>query len=124
MISSGMAGLAGVFYAFYSNSLFPDSTFGIERSIEVTLAPIVGGVGTLFGPIFGTFILTPLGEVITWLIDVLKSWGVIDKSLKLNGLKLLVWGFCVVAIVLFKPRGLWPWFRDRLGLLRREGRDG
>ena len=124
MISSGMAGLAGVFYAFSSNSLFPDSTFGIERSIEVTLAPIVGGVGTLFGPIFGTFILTPLGEAITWLIDVLKSWGVIDKSLKLNGLKLLVWGFCVVAIVLFKPRGLWPWFRDRLGLLRRESRDG
>ena len=124
MISSGMAGIAGVFYAFYSNSLFPDSTFGIERSIEVTLAPIVGGVGTLFGPIFGTFILTPLGEVITWLIGALKSAGVIDPALKLNGLKLLVWGIAVVLIVLFKPRGLWPWFRDRLGLLRKARDDG
>lgn len=118
MIASGMAGVAGVFYAFYSNSLFPESVFGIERSIEVTLAPIVGGVGTLFGPILGAFILTPLGEFITWLIDSLKAVGVIDKELKLNGLKLLIWGFAVVLIVLFRPRGIWPWIRDGLGLRR------
>jgi len=118
MISSAIAGIAGVFYAFYSNSLFPESTFAIERSIEVTLAPIVGGVGTLFGPIFGAFILTPLGELITGVIDFLKQAGVIDPSLKLNGLKLLIWGFVVVLIVLFKPRGLWPWFRDKFGLRR------
>jgi branched-chain amino acid transport system permease protein len=121
MISSAIAGIAGVFYAFYSNSLFPESTFAIERSIEVTLAPIVGGVGTLFGPIFGALILTPLGEFITWVIDFLKDIGWIDKSLKLNGLKLLIWGFVVVLIVLFKPRGLWPWFRDKFGLRRDEG---
>lgn len=120
MISSAIAGIAGVFYAFYSNSLFPQSTFAINRSIEVTLAPIVGGVGTLFGPIFGAFILTPLGEVITWGIDFLKEIGAIDPSLKLNGLKLLIWGFVVVLIVLFKPRGLWPWFRDTFGLRRGE----
>jgi branched-chain amino acid transport system permease protein len=124
MISSAIAGLAGVFYAFYSNSLFPESTFNIERSIEVTLAPIVGGVGTLFGPILGAFILTPLGEFITWVIDFLKEIGWIDPSLKLNGLKLLIWGFVVVLIVLFKPRGLWPWFRDRFRLLRGTGDDG
>jgi branched-chain amino acid transport system permease protein len=116
MIASGMAGVAGVFYAFYQNSLFPESIFGIERSIEVTLAPIVGGVGTLFGPILGAFLLTPLGELITWLIDLMKSTGIIDSSLKLDGLKLLVWGFIVVLIVMFQPRGLWPWFRARLHL--------
>ncbi len=111
MISSAMAGVAGVFYAFYQNSLFPEIVFNIERSIEVTLAPIVGGVGTLFGPIFGAFILTPLGEFITEFIDLLKAWGIINPQAKLNGLKLLVWGVLVVLIVLFKPKGLWPWFR-------------
>ena len=116
MIASALAGVAGVVYAFYQNGLFPESTFGIERSIEVTLAPIVGGVGTLFGPIFGAFILTPLGEFITWSIDFLKDVGVIDKSVKLNGLKLLIWGFIVVLIVLFQPRGLWPWCREKLRL--------
>jgi len=121
MVSSAIAGVGGVFYAFYYNNLFPESTFGIERSIELTLAPIVGGVGTLFGPIFGAFVLTPLGEFITWLIGFLKSAGLIDQSLKLNGLKLLVWGLAVVMIVLFRPRGLWPWFRDLLRISRRPG---
>ena len=119
-ISSGMAGVAGVFYAFYQNSLFPEIVFNIERSIEVTLGSIVGGVGTLFGPIFGTFILTPLGEIVTEAIDLLKHWRVIDPETKLDGLKLLVWSFIVVLIVLFKPTGLWPWVCDRLRLIRRE----
>ncbi len=119
-ISSGMAGVAGVFYAFYQNSLFPEIVFNIERSIEATLGSIVGGVGTLFGPIFGTFILTPLGELVTEGIDLLKHWRVIDPETKLDGLKLLVWSFIVVLIVLFKPTGLWPWVCDRLRLMRRE----
>ena len=118
IFSSGMAGVAGVFYAFYQNSLFPEIVFNIERSIEATLGPIVGGVGTLFGPIFGTFILTPLGELVTEAIDLLKHWRVIDPKTKLDGLKLLIWGFIVVLIVLFKPKGLWPWLRDRLRLTR------
>ncbi len=119
-ISSGMAGVAGVFYAFYQNSLFPEIVFNIERSIEVTLGPIVGGAGTLFGPIFGVFILTPLGEIVTEGIDLLKHWRVIDPKTKLDGLKLLIWGFIVVLIVLFKPQGIWPWVRDRLRLTRPE----
>lgn len=124
MISSGIAGVAGVFYAFYQNSLFPDSIFGIERSIEATLAPIVGGVGTLFGPIVGAFLLTPLGEGITGVIDLLKANGIVDPALRLNGVKLLFWGFVVALIVLFKPKGLWPWFRDVLGVVKRARRVG
>ncbi|MBZ0218559.1 MAG: branched-chain amino acid ABC transporter permease [Fimbriimonadaceae bacterium] len=116
MLSAGMAGTGGVFYAFYQNSLFPESTFLIERSIELTLGPIVGGVGTLFGPIVGAFLLTPLGEFITLLIDWMQSSGIIDPGLKLYGLKQFVWGLVVALIVLFKPTGLWPWIRDALGL--------
>lgn len=69
LISSGLAGIAGVFYAFYYNNMFPEQVLGIERSIEVTLAPIVGGTGTLFGPIFGAFLLTPLGEGLSGLVE-------------------------------------------------------
>lgn len=121
LVSSGIAGVAGVFLAFYNNNLFPDSTFGIERSIELTLAPIVGGVGSLFGPIFGAMLLTPLGEALTAIIDGLKDAGVIDPKAKLDGLKLLVWGLFVTLIVLFRPAGLWPWFRDLLRLTRKPG---
>jgi len=124
MISSGIAGIAGVWNVFYYNNLFPDTVLNIERSIEYTLAPIVGGVGTLFGPIFGAFVLTPLSEGITELIDLLKHLNVIDPRLKLNGVKLLFWGLVVAAIVLFRPAGLWPWARDRLGLAARPASAG
>jgi len=124
LLSSGMAGIAGVFYAFYYNNLFPEQVLGIERSIEITLAPIVGGVGTLFGPIFGAFILTPMGELLTDLVDRLKDWGLIAKNVKVDGVKLMFWGFAVALIVLLKPTGLWPWVCKSLRLVKPPERRG
>ena len=111
MVSSGLTGIAGVFYAFYYNNLFPESLFSISSSIEIILGPIVGGVGTVFGPVLGAFILTPMGEVMTALTE----------RFEIDGIKQFFWGFCVVAIVLFRPTGLWPWLHDKLGLDRGEG---
>ena len=62
VISAGMTAFAGVIFAFYYNNLFPEQVFTIGQSIEIILAPIVGGVGTLFGPILGAFVLTGLGR--------------------------------------------------------------
>ena len=62
VISAGMTAVAGVFFAFYYNNLFPEQVFHISRSIELILAPIIGGIGTLFGPILGAFVLTGLSE--------------------------------------------------------------
>lgn len=111
-ISSGLTGIAGVWYAFYYNNLFPETTFGTSRSIELILGAVVGGVGTLFGPIVGAFLLTPLGEVLTEL----------TSGLGIDGIKSFFWGLCVAAIVLFRPSGIWPWLSDLLGLDRRNGR--
>jgi len=124
VLSSGMAGIAGVFYAFYYNNLFPEQVLGIERSIEITLAPIVGGVGTLFGPIFGAFILTPLGEFLTYAVDGLKESGIIAKNVKTDGVKLMFWGLAVALIVLLQPKGLWPWVCKLLGLVKPPGERG
>ena len=60
VISAGMTAFAGVIYAFYYNNLFPEQVFHISRSIEIILGPIIGGIGTLFGPILGAFVLTGL----------------------------------------------------------------
>ena len=51
MVSAAVTSFAGVFYAFFYNNLFPEQVFSISRSIEIILGPIIGGVGTLFGPI-------------------------------------------------------------------------
>jgi branched-chain amino acid transport system permease protein len=105
-VSSGLTGIAGVWYAFYYNNLFPDTTFATGKSIELILGTVVGGVGTLFGPILGAFILTPLGEVLTHL----------TAGMKVDGIKTFFWGVCVAAIVLVRPTGLWPWLASLLGL--------
>ena len=117
-ISSAMAGIAGVWFAFFQKNLFPAQMFPVAVSIEITLGPIVGGVGTLFGPIFGTFVLRLLSEFLIEGIDTLKTWKVIDPALKLDGIKEVFWGVVVASIVLLQPRGLWPWVRDRLRLLK------
>ena len=107
-ISAGMTAAGGVFVAFWTNNLFPAQIFDMSRSIDIILAPIVGGVGTLFGPIVGSFLLVPLGEI---LIEALRALGV-----NAPGVKALVYGFLLMAIIAATPSGLWPWLARKLGL--------
>jgi branched-chain amino acid transport system permease protein len=111
MISSGASGLAGVVYAFYYNNLFPETTFAIGHSVDMLLGAVVGGVGTLFGPIFGALLLTPLGEALT----------AATNGLHLPGVKQFFWGVVVAGIVLARPTGLWPMVAGALRL-DREGK--
>ncbi|TWA85968.1 amino acid/amide ABC transporter membrane protein 2 (HAAT family) [Azospirillum brasilense] len=114
-VSSALTALGGVFQAFYFNNLFPEQVFSMGRSIEIILPAIVGGIGTLIGPILGAFILTPLGELLTFLIEA--------TGFDLPGLKQLFYGVALVVIVVYRPDGVWPWLADRLGLVRRPGED-
>jgi branched-chain amino acid transport system permease protein len=104
MLSAALTSVAGVLNAFYYNNLFPETVFSINRSIELTLGAIIGGIGTLAGPILGAFILTPLGEALTVLAQDIDLGGK-----KLDGIKQVFYGLCVVVIVLFQRRGVWPW---------------
>ncbi|UKJ75223.1 branched-chain amino acid ABC transporter permease [Azospirillum brasilense] len=114
-VSSALTALGGVFQAFYFNNLFPEQVFSMGRSIEIILPAIVGGIGTLIGPILGAFILTPLGELLTFLIEA--------TGFDLPGLKQLFYGVALVVIVVYRPDGVWPWLAARLGLVRRPGED-
>src|SRR4029453_17296039 len=78
-ISSGMTAPAGAFYAFYYNNLFPEQTFFILRSIEIILGPIIGGVGTLFGPVIGAFLITGLAEALQ---ELLTAYGLDTPGVK------------------------------------------
>src|SRR5262249_43304746 len=71
VVSAGMTAAAGMFIAFYYNNLFPEQAFSVSRSIELILAPIIGGVGTLFGPIVGAVLLTGLAEGLHELLTAL-----------------------------------------------------
>jgi branched-chain amino acid transport system permease protein len=112
IISSGMTAPAGVFYAFYYNNLFPEQTFFILRSIEIILGPIIGGVGTLFGPVIGAFLLTGLSEALQ---ELLTAYG-----LDTPGAKRVFYGVCLLLVVMVLPHGIWPPIARLLRLGRRE----
>lgn len=99
-LSAGMTGAAGGLYAQYF--LYLDSTiaYGTWISVEALLAPIVGGAGTVFGPLLGAVILHGLAEV--------------TKSVagRIPGIDLVVFGIVLILVVRFPPR-------DIPGLLRR-----
>jgi branched-chain amino acid transport system permease protein len=104
MLSSFLTGLAGAFYAYRYSSLQPNAVFGIPLSVEIIIRPIVGGAGTLAGPIVGSLILTPLAELSRALFGQ-GGW---------HGAHLILYGVLLVAVVLFVPHGVVPWLRDVL----------
>jgi branched-chain amino acid transport system permease protein len=111
VISAGMTAVAGVFFAFYYNNLFPEQVFHISRSIELILGPIIGGIGTLFGPIIGAFLLTGLSEMMQELLTML--------GLDAPGAKQVFYGVCLLAVVMVLPDGIWPWLARKLGITER-----
>jgi branched-chain amino acid transport system permease protein len=100
IVSSFLTGLGGTFYAFYLFSLQPNTLFGIPLSVEIIIRPIVGGAGTLLGPIVGSFILTPLAEV----SRLYLGQGV-------HGAHLIAYGLLLIGVVLFLPEGAYPRLR-------------
>jgi len=108
MLSAAVTAFAGVFYAFFYNNLFPEQVFSISRSIEIILGPVIGGVGTLFGPIIGAFLLTGLSETLN---AAMGAFGV-----DLPGVTQVFYGFCLLVVVVALPDGVWPPLARRLGL--------
>jgi branched-chain amino acid transport system permease protein len=107
-ISAAMTAVSGVFFAFYYNNLFPEQIFNISRSIEIILGPVIGGVGTLFGPLLGAAVLTLVSNGIT---DALGALG-----LEIPGIKQVFYGFVLLAVVMFMPHGIWPPLARKLRL--------
>ena len=110
VISSAMTAVAGVFYAFYYNNLFPEQIFHISRSIEIILGPIIGGIGTLFGPILGAAVLTLLADGITEALAAL-GW-------EFPGVKQVFYGVVLLLVVMFLPHGIWPTLARRMGIAK------
>lgn len=105
-LSSGLTAIAGTFHAFYYNNLYPETIFAMGRSIELMLPAIIGGLGTLFGPILGAFVLVGISEGLTSL----------TAGLGIDGLKQLLYGLVLGLVIVLQPGGLWPWIARRVGL--------
>jgi branched-chain amino acid transport system permease protein len=114
-ISSAMTAVSGVFFAFYYNNLFPEQIFSINRSIELLLGPVIGGLGTLFGPILGAAVLTLLSDGLTELLAAL-GW-------EIPGVKQVFYGVVLLLVVVFLPGGIWPALAKRMGMADSDRRE-
>ena len=94
-LSGSLAGLAGAFYTQYFLYLDPTIAYGPTVSIEALLVPIIGGTGTLFGPLLGAAALHTISEIAQ------------HVAADAPGLNLVVYGVLLVLMVLFLPSGLW-----------------
>lgn len=93
-LSGGFMGLAGAFYVQVFQYIDPGLAFGPTTSVEALVAAIVGGMGTLWGPVLGAVVLHGLAE------------GTRNLFGQLPGLNMVIYGAVLVLIVMFLPRGL------------------
>lgn len=102
-LSAAAAGFAGALFAHYLRVAGP-STLEVALSFQVVIWGIFGGVATIYGPVVAVFILYPLTE---WL-GSFRHFG---------ELRLLIFAVIVLLVLLFMPRGLTPWVRDKIEAL-------
>ena len=112
IISVFFVSIGGSLYSQYLLFIDPGTVFNFTYSVDMALFSIIGGVGTVLGPIAGAFILTPFDIL-------LREWLGSD----LFGLNFVIYGTILVVAVIYFPSGLVPWlekmfknrFRDLYG---------
>jgi branched-chain amino acid transport system permease protein len=96
VIGAVMAGIAGGFYVMYVTFIEPPQVFDLGFNVEIVIAsPIIGGLGSLAGPILGAFLNKPLAELIRGLL-----------SAQTSGSSLIIYGSFLILSILFLPRGI------------------
>ena len=87
--------MAGTFYTQYIYFIDPNTAFNFSVSIEAALVSIVGGVGTLWGPVIGTVLLETTSAL-------LQSW----LGSSTGGVQLTVYSLILMAVILWRPTGI------------------
>ena len=101
MISAFLTALAGTFYVQYIYFIDPATVFSFNISVEAALVSIVGGIGTLWGPVIGTVLLETAAAL-------LQSW----LGSSAGGVQLTVYSLILIAVILWRPSGLLGLFED------------
>lgn len=125
IVSAAFTTLCGMFYAQYVLYVEPVSTTSLTISVEIAFIAIFGGVGLLWGPTLGAFIIVPMTELLrTYLSGYIAlgrpgaqdtGWAATLQYLAAGGggqVDILLYGLIIIVIARFQPRGI-------LGLFRR-----
>lgn len=120
-ISAILTSFAGSLYGVYVGFIDPGTVLGIDLSVQIVMVCIIGGIGTIFGPVVGALVLVPLSEALrsNVITDALiRSGAVAEESATGVFLKehlahahVLIYGILVVIVILFMPEGVLGFFR-------------
>lgn len=97
-VSAGMIAIVGVFYANYIGYINPD-ILKQTQGLNYVMPAIIGGIGSVTGPLIGAVILTPLSEFLSASLSHIAG-----------GLNLVVYAVIVIVVILFRPTGIMGWF--------------
>lgn len=97
-VSAAAAAAGGGILGLVQGSIFPDSIMGMGLSVDVLIGPVVGGLGTTFGPLIGSLTAIPLNHLMS----------AVGDSLRIPGLNNITYGIVLILVVWFLPDGIWP----------------
>src|SRR5438034_9143886 len=100
--SAFLVAVGGGFYAMFVSYIDPESVMGFQFSLLMALPAVLGGIGTLWGPMLGAAILIPLTELTR---SYIGGSG--------RGVDLIVYGTLVVVVALARPEGMLGLFTRR-----------
>ncbi|BDU69108.1 branched-chain amino acid ABC transporter permease [Geothrix oryzae] len=116
VISAILTSLAGSFYGIYVGFVDPPTVLGLDVSVQIMLICIIGGMGTLWGPVLGSLVLVPLSEALrsNLITEGLVKIGLVSADSRigiflkenLSHAHVLLYGILVVLVILFMPDGL------------------
>jgi branched-chain amino acid transport system permease protein len=103
VLSSFFAALGGTFYAQLVGFITPTRTMSLDFSVQMVIMTVLGGIGTVLGPLWGALVLVPIAELTR------AFWGG-----SLQGVHLIVYGALLILVMLYWPQGIDPWMRRGL----------
>ena len=107
VLSGAIGGVGGCFFAQYFLYIDPLIVFGVDKSVEMLLVSMIGGAGTVYGPLVGALLLALVSDVTRVLTQI-------------QGLSLVLYGGLLVVIIAFLPNGLIDLFRRRTNPAKRQ----
>jgi branched-chain amino acid transport system permease protein len=110
-LSAAITAVAGGFYVQYYLFIDPDLAFGSAVSIQAILPAVIGGVGTIWGPVIGAVILGPLSDFTATILRNPPEFLAFLAGRA--GLDVMIYGLLLIVIILVLPQGLYSAIRDR-----------